>query len=568
MSYNVNTKLRLGGYAMNLTGSDIIMECLLEQDVNTVFGYPGGSIIAVYDSLYKYSDKIKHILTSHEQGAAHAADGYSRSTGKTGVVLATSGPGATNLVTGIATAYMDSIPLVAITCNVSNSLLGKDSFQEIDIISITMPITKHNFLVKKAADIAPTIRKAFEIANSGRPGPVLVDITKDATTDFAEFYSINKEEKCSDLNISDIKNAAKLIKKSKRPLIFAGGGVISADASNELKQLQEIVDCPVTLSLMGLGGFPSNHKAFTGMIGMHGTKTTAFAVQNCDLLIAVGTRFSDRVTCDEETFAKDAKIIHIDIDRAEINKNILADLFIVGNAKDILSKICSELAPMTHTKWMNQIINLKKQTSEYTENDGFNPGNILKSLYQITDGNAIITTDVGQHQMWAAQFYPINLPRHFISSGGLGTMGFGIGAAIGVQIGNPDKRVINISGDGCFHMNMNELSTAVKEKLPIIDIIFNNNSLGMVKQWQKIFFDGRFSHTILDKQTDYDLITKGFGANAYTVKSLKEFEEAVKQSLENKDKPSVINCIIDNEEAVLPMVPNGTPIEKPIINIK
>ena len=558
---------------MLLKGSDIILECLKEQGVDTVFGYPGGSILNVYDSLYKYSGEIRHILTAHEQGAAHAADGYARSTGKVGVVLATSGPGATNLVTGIATAHMDSSPLVAITCNVKTHLLGKDTFQEIDILGITMPVTKHSFLVKKPEDIAPAIRNAFRIATTGRPGPVLIDITSDATELETE-YEYTAPEKADNYIIestkADIKEAISLIKSAERPLIYAGGGIICADAAEELKEFQTLVDAPVTLSLMGLGGFPSDSPAYTGMIGMHGTKTTSLAVKNCDLLIAIGARFSDRVTCNKSTFAKKAKILHIDVDRAEIDKNVISTAYLVGDAKATLSALCGEFKkPLRHKEWMKKIQYWKeKYPLTHSRGKKLTPKCVMDTIYKMTEGDAIISTDVGQHQMWAAQYYKLKRTRQLLTSGGLGTMGFGLGAAIGAKVANPDKTVINISGDGCFHMNLNELSTAVSYRLPVIDIVMNNNALGMVRQWQRMFFDGRFSETTLNKKTDYDMVAKGFGANAYTVRDKDELEGALREALLTKDKPTVINCLIDSDTVVLPMVPSGKSIEEPILKIE
>lgn len=556
---------------MILTGADIVIECLMEQGVDTVFGYPGGSILNIYDSLYRYSDKIKHVLTAHEQGAAHAADGYARSTGKVGVVFATSGPGATNLVTGIATAYMDSIPMVAVTCNVATSILGKDSFQEIDIVGVTMPITKHNFLVKDASEIAPTIRKAFEIAASGRPGPVLIDITKDATGNSCEYEKIIPEQVehyVIDSPASDFTKTIELIEKSERPLIYAGGGIIAANASQALEKFRELTDAPITLSLMGLGGFPASHEAFTGMIGMHGTKATSLAVKDCDLLIAIGARFSDRVTCNINSFARNAKIIHIDADRAEIDKNIKTVQSIVGNANAVLSELNKHLKQQNHTEWMAQIQSWK---SEYplihSTGEAFTPQCVLETLYDYTKGDAIVSTDVGQHQMWTAQFYSIEKPRHFLSSGGLGTMGFGLGAAIGAQIANPDATVINVTGDGCFHMNLQELSTAAKEELPLIEVIMNNNVLGMVRQWQRLFYDKRFSNTTLNKKTNYDMVAEGLGAQAFTVTNKQELENAVSKALKNRKQPTVINCIINEDQNVLPMVPAGHSIEEPILEI-
>ena len=557
---------------MRLKGSDIVVECMLEQGVDTVFGYPGGSILNIYDSLYQYSDRIRHILTAHEQGAAHAADGYARSSGKTGVVFATSGPGATNLVTGIATAYLDSVPLVAITCNVVTPLLGRDSFQEIDIVGVTMPITKHNFLVKQAEDIAPTIRKAFAIAASGRPGPVLVDITKDATADWAEYTrtepaKIDRSRVESDEDGFDA--AVKLLQSAKKPLIYAGGGIIAAGASDELKAFQSLLDAPITLSVMGLGAFPAKDPAFTGMIGMHGTKTTSLAVKECDLLIAVGARFSDRVTCDTKTFAKGAKVLQIDVDRAEIDKNIKTAAHLVGDAKAVLAALNERISQMEHSLWMQQIAAWKAAYPlPQTTGETLTPQCVLEVLHKATHGDAIVTTDVGQHQMWTAQYYSVNEPRHFITSGGLGTMGFGLGAAIGAQVANPSATVINVTGDGCFHMNLNELSTAAKEGLPVIDVVMNNNVLGMVRQWQRLFYDKRFSQTTLDKKTDYDMVSRGLGADAYTVTTRTELTEAICAALSHRNVPAVINCIIDSDATVVPMVPSGKSIEDPILEIE
>lgn len=545
---------------------------MLEQGVDTVFGYPGGSILNIYDSLYRYSDRISHILSAHEQGATHAADGYARSSGRVGVVFATSGPGATNLVTGIATAYMDSVPLVAITCNVNTSILGKDSFQEIDIVGITMPITKHSFLVKKPEDIAATIRKAFTIARSGRPGPVLIDITKDATAAYAEYEHIPQmiePVRRIEATDEDFMYAAQLIKKSKKPLIYAGGGVIAANADKELSDLCRLCDAPVTLTLMGLGAISQDDKAFTGMIGMHGTKATSLAIGESDLLIAVGARFSDRVTCDLESFARNAKVLQIDADRAEIDKNVKTTHSLVGDARAVLSRLCSIVKKQRRPEWMKQIAAWKTEFPPTApQGTALTPENIMDVINRISGNNAIFSTDVGQHQMWAAQHLKIDRPRTFLSSGGLGTMGFGLGAAIGAQVANPDSVVINITGDGCFHMNMQELSTAAKYGLPVIDIVMNNNALGMVRQWQRMFYDGRFSHTTLNKKTDYDTVAKGLGANGYTVCDTNGLESALTAALSDRKSPTVINCIVPSDEVVLPMVPAGHSIEEPILDIK
>ena len=557
---------------MKLTGADIVIECMLEQGVDTVFGYPGGSILNIYDSLYRYSDRITHILTSHEQGAAHAADGYARTSGKVGVVFATSGPGATNLVTGIATAMMDSVPIVAITCNVTTDLLGKDSFQEIDIVGVTTPITKHNFLVKSAEDIAPTIRRAFKIARSGRPGPVLVDITKDATGNMCEFEPEIQDtsvERKIESDENAFKAAIELIESAKRPLIYAGGGVIAAEAAEELKRFRAKIDSPVTLSLMGLGAFPASDKAFTGMIGMHGTKTTSLAISECDLLIAVGARFSDRVTCNIQTFAPNAKVLHIDTDRAEIDKNVKTDNSIIGDAKLVLERLAKTVKQQHHDEWMNKIYEWEGEYPIHKPYDGvFTPQCIMETVNAAIGRDSIATTDVGQHQMWAAQYLMVDRPRKFITSGGLGTMGFGLGAAIGAQVANPDYVVVNITGDGCFHMNMQELATAAKYDLPVIDVIINNNVLGMVRQWQNLFYDKRFSNTTLDKKTDYELVAKGMGANAFTATNKEELEKAMAAAVADRKTPSVINCIIDSDDFVLPMVPAGKSISDPILNIE
>ena len=557
---------------MKLTGADIVIECMLEQGVDTVFGYPGGSILNIYDSLYRYSDRITHILTSHEQGAAHAADGYARTSGKVGVVFATSGPGATNLVTGIATAMMDSVPIVAITCNVTTDLLGKDSFQEIDIVGVTTPITKHNFLVKSAEDIAPTIRRAFKIARSGRPGPVLVDITKDATGNMCEFEPEIQDtsvERKIESDENAFKAAIELIESAERPLIYAGGGVIAAEAAEELKRFRAKIDSPVTLSLMGLGAFPASDKAFTGMIGMHGTKTTSLAISECDLLIAVGARFSDRVTCNIQTFAPNAKVLHIDTDRAEIDKNVKTDNSIIGDAKLVLERLAKTVKQQHHDEWMNKIYEWEGEYPIHKPYDGvFTPQCIMETVNAAIGRDSIATTDVGQHQMWAAQYLMVERPRKFITSGGLGTMGFGLGAAIGAQVANPDYVVVNITGDGCFHMNMQELATAAKYDLPVIDVIINNNVLGMVRQWQNLFYDKRFSNTTLDKKTDYELVAKGMGANAFTATNKEELEKAMAAAVADRKTPSVINCIIDSDDFVLPMVPAGKSISDPILNIE
>lgn len=547
---------------MQLNGAEIVIECLKEQGVDTVFGYPGGAILNVYDELYKHRDEIRHILTSHEQGAAHAADGYARATGKVGVCLATSGPGATNLVTGIATAYMDSIPVVAITCNVGVPLLGKDSFQEIDIAGVTMPITKYSFIVKDVNQLADTIRKAFRIAKMGRPGPVLIDIPKDVTAKKAEYEKENPgvyNREFTHIDEKEIAAAAEMIRVSEKPFIFVGGGAVLSEASKELKEFVEKMDAPVTDSLMGKGAFPGIDPRYTGMLGMHGTKASNYGVSECDLLVVVGARFSDRVTGNTSTFAKNAKILQIDIDPAEMNKNIIIDQGVVGDIKAVLRKLNEVLPQQDHTEWMKKIQDYKeKYPLKY--HDGVLTGPfVVEEIYRQTKGDAIITTEVGQHQMWAAQYYKYKNPRTFLSSGGLGTMGYGLGAAIGAQIGNPDKQVINIAGDGCFRMNMNEIATAAREKLPLIEVIVNNHVLGMVRQWQDLFYEKRYSATVLDDGVDFVKLAEAMGAKGYRVTSQEEFKEAFKEALES-EVPVLIDCIINCDDKVWPMVAPGEAI--------
>lgn len=548
---------------MLLTGADIVVECLLEQGVKTIFGYPGGTILNIYDSLYKYQDKITHILTSHEQGASHAADGYARSTGEVGVCMATSGPGATNLVTGIATAYMDSIPLVAITANVAVPLLGKDSFQEIDIAGVTMPITKHSYIVKKVEDLAPTIRKAFQIAKEGRPGPVLVDITKDVTAATTEFTK-EKIEVIQRRNYtyptSEIKKAIEMIEKSERPFVFVGGGVIAADASLELKEFVEKIDAPVTDSLMGKGAYDGTNPRYTGMLGMHGTKTSNLGVSHCDLLIVIGARFSDRVTGNSSVFARHAKIIHIDVDAAEINKNIPVDLGVVGDAKSILEALNLLLKQQNHPQWLKEIRVLKEQYPLAYNPDILTGPYVIEQIDALTDSNAVICTEVGQNQMWAAQYYHYKRPRQFISSGGLGTMGYGLGASLGAKYGRPDEDVFNIAGDGCFRMNMNELATASRYNIPIIQVVLNNHVLGMVRQWQTLFYDKRYSATVLDDKVDFCKVAEGLGCKAIKVTLKEEVAPAILEALDY-DGPVFIECIIQEDDKVFPMVAPGASIE-------
>ena len=547
---------------MQLTGSEIVIECLKEQGVDTVFGYPGGAILNVYDELYKHQNEIKHILTSHEQGAAHAADGYARATGKVGVCLATSGPGATNLVTGIATAYMDSIPIVAITCNVGVSLLGKDSFQEIDITGITLPITKHNFIVKDVNNLAATIRKAFAIAKKGRPGPVLIDIPKDVTANKAEYVKEKPVAVEPSQNICEtqLDTAVEMIKEAKKPYIFVGGGAILSGASEEVYTFAKKVDAPVTDSLMGKGAFPGTDPLYTGMLGMHGTKTSNYGVSECDLLIVIGARFSDRVTGNAKTFANKAKILQIDIDAAEINKNVLVDAYIEGDIKEVLRRLLEEIPEKKHPQWMEHIQEMKAKYPLNYDHTQLTGPYIIEKLYELTDGDAIITTDVGQHQMWAAQYYKYKEPRTFLSSGGLGTMGFGLGAAIGAKMGRPEKTVVNIAGDGCFRMNMNEIATAVRCGKPLVQIVLNNHVLGMVRQWQTLFYDHRYSHTVLNDAVDFVKISEGMGAKAIRVTKMEEVEPALKEAL-SSDGPVVLDCWIDQDLSVFPMVPAGANID-------
>lgn len=544
---------------MLLTGSQIVAECLIEQGVDTVFGYPGGTILNIYDALYQYQDKIHHILTSHEQGAAHAADGYARSTGKVGVCMATSGPGATNLVTGIATAYMDSTPLVAITANVAVSLLGRDSFQEIDIAGVTMPITKHTFIVKDIKDLAPTIRKAFHIASEGRPGPVLVDITKDVTAakfDFEPIVPEVIEPRKYTYGAQELDQAIKMIEASEKPFIFVGGGAIASDAASELKEFAEKIDAPVTDSLMGKGAYDNTRPRYTGMLGMHGTKASNFGVSQCDLLIVVGARFSDRVTGDTNRFAKDAKIIHIDVDAAEINKNVVVDLGIVGDAKNVLKELNEKLTRQNHPQWLKEIRDLKERYPLSYDDEGLTGPYVIEQIDYLTNSEAIICTDVGQHQMWAAQYFNYRRPRQFISSGGAGTMGFGLGAAMGAKLANPHQTVFNIAGDGCFRMNLNELATLSRYNIPVIQVVMNNQVLGMVRQWQTLFYGQRYSNTILEDKVDFCKVAEGLGCKAIKVTTKEEIASAIKIAMEH-DGPVVIECMIGKDDKVFPMVAPG-----------
>lgn len=546
---------------MQLTGSQVIIECLKEQGVDTVFGYPGGAILNVYDELYKHPE-IRHVLTSHEQGASHAADGYARSTGKVGVCMATSGPGATNLVTGIATAYMDSIPMVAITCNVGVSLLGKDSFQEIDIAGITTPITKYSFIVKDVTKLADTIRRAFSIARKDRPGPVLVDITKDVTANKVEYKRqepVMPKPKEGTFDDTDIEKAIHMITKAKKPYIFVGGGAVLSGASEQLKTFVERVDAPVCDTLMGKGAFDGTSECYTGMLGMHGTKTSNLGVSECDLLIAIGVRFSDRVLGNPKKFAKQAKILQIDIDPAEINKNIIVSHSVIGDVKAVLDKIDEKLEQQRHTEWMEHIADYQKQYPLTYPPVGLSGPYMVEKIYEMAS-DAIIVTEVGQHQMWAAQYFKYKKPRTLLTSGGLGTMGYGLGAAIGAQTANPDKQVINIAGDGCFRMNMNEIATAARYNIPIIQVVINNHVLGMVRQWQTLFYGKRYSQTILNDGVDFVKVAEALGAEGIRVTKKEEVAPAVEKAIA-LGKPVVIDCVIDCDDKVFPMVPAGAPIE-------
>lgn len=547
-----------------LTGAEIVIECLKEQGVDTVFGYPGGAILNIYDALYQHQNEITHILTSHEQGASHAADGYARATGKVGVCLATSGPGATNLVTGIATAYMDSVPVVAITCNVANSLLGKDSFQEIDITGVTMPITKYNFIVKDINRLAKVIRRAFVIAQSGRPGPVLVDITKDvtaATTDY-EYQEPEKIEPQTDtIREEDMERALEMIRKAQKPFIFVGGGAVISNASEELRVFAHKIQAPVADSLMGKGAFDGTDELYTGMVGMHGTKTSNYGITEADLLVVVGARFSDRVIGNASKFAKNAKILQIDIDRAEINKNIKVDASIIGDAKTILRRLNTHLDPINHDEWIAHIERMKDMYPLRYDKNVLTGPFIIQTVNEVTDGDAVIVTEVGQHQMWAAQYYKYKEPRTLITSGGLGTMGYGLGAAIGAKFGRPDKVVVNIAGDGCFRMNMNEVATAARNNLPLIEIVINNHVLGMVRQWQTLFYDHRYSSTILDDKVDFVKFAESMGAVGIRVTKKEEVGPAIEKAIA-LNTTVVLDCQIDCDDKVFPMVPAGAPIEE------
>ena len=545
---------------MVLNGSEIVIEVLKEEGVDTVFGYPGGTILNIYDALYKHKDEIHHVLTSHEQGASHAADGYARSTGKVGVCMATSGPGATNLVTGIATAFMDSVPMVAITANVGISLLGKDTFQEVDIVGVTMPITKHGFIVKNVNDIADTLRRAFKIARSGRPGPVIVDITKNATSDECEYIPKTPvrpdRRKFDHYTDEDLKVVADMINKSEKPFIYVGGGAVISGAYNEVRALAEKIDCPVGDSLLGKGVMDARDPHYTGMIGMHGTKTSNKAVSECDMLLTLGARFSDRVTGNVNTFADKADIIHIDIDDAEVNKNVATDAHIVGDLKDVLTDLLPLIKEKKHKEWNELVDGYKKDFPLSYPEDRLTCQYVLERLDALTDSNAIVSTDVGQHQMWTAQYYKFRSPRQLLTSGGLGTMGYGLGASIGAKVANPERVVVNVAGDGCFRMNCNELMTAARNSLPIIELVIDNRVLGMVRQWQNLFYGKRYSNTILEDETDYCKLAEAMGCESYRIESRDQVDEILKKALEAK-KPVLIDVVIHEDDKVFPMVSPG-----------
>ncbi len=556
---------------MLLSGSKIVVECLKEQGVDTIFGYPGGAVLEIYNALYDVKDEIRHILTSHEQGAAHAADGYARATGKVGVVIATSGPGATNLVTGIATAYMDSVPVVAITGNVSSALLGKDSFQEVDIAGITMPVTKHNFIVKRAEDVAPTIRRAFAIAKSGRPGPVLVDIAKDATINRAEYSPVVPEPvKPVTEYITDeaLAGAVQMIARAKRPFLYVGGGAVISGASDALVEFAERLSTPVGSSLMGLGGFPGDHPQFTGMIGMHGTKTSNICATDADLLVVAGARFSDRVTSKVSTFARKAKVLHIDVDDAEVGKNVRSTGHIIGDLRVVMERLNVLLAKTdlsanetARREWLQQAAENKAKYPISIPDDGaLHGGYVLQRIHELAGDRAILTTEVGQHQMWTALYYPFHETRSLLTSGGLGTMGYGLGASIGAQLGRPDRRVFNIAGDGSFRMNMNELATAAYYRVPIVQVVMNNRTLGMVRQWQTLFYNKHYSQTDLDRGPDFEKLGDAFGVPAFRVDRPEQVDAAIRSALEVQG-PSMIICDIPIDDKVYPMVAPGASIE-------
>ena len=568
---------------MQMTGAEILIQCLLEQGVDTIFGYPGGTILNVYDALYGYTGKIKHILTAHEQGAAHAADGYARSTGKVGVCFATSGPGCTNLVTGIATAHLDSSPVVFITCNVAENLIGKDSFQEVDITGITMPITKSNYLVRDVNKLADIVREAFGIARSGRPGPVLIDILKNVTAEKAEYEPLPLEQhrfhghlgkliqratqdfKAPEPDVADVDTLAEMIRQSSKPLLICGGGVVRGRAHEEFLQFAERIDSPVAVTVMGGGGFRGRNPLTTGMIGMHGSQASNMAVDGCDLLIAVGCRFSDRVALDPASFAKQAKIVHIDIDRSEINKNVRTDHHIIGDAKQVLQMLLERVPQADHTEWKKYVFSFKTETEYTLDGETLTPKQISDTIARLAPMNTIVATDVGQHQMWAIQHFHFDFPGQLLTSGGFGAMGFGLGAAIGAQVGNPDSPVLHITGDGSFRMNCNELATEQYYRLPIITVIFNNGTLGMVRQWQTLIYNKRYSQTTLDRAPDFVKLAEAYGLKGRRVTNVAELEDALKEALERKTG-YIIDCAIDTDEMVRPMVGGGSHITNFIVD--
>mgnify|MGYP001017444473 FL=1 len=547
-----------------LKGAEIVVECLKEQGVDTVFGYPGGAILNIYDALYKNSDAIRHILTAHEQAASHAADGYARASGKVGVCLATSGPGATNIVTGIATAYMDSIPIVAITCNVAKNLLGKNSFQEIDICGVTKPITKANFQVKDGNELADTIRNAFEIAKSGRPGPVLIDITKDVTGDSFEyeFKEISADtDKKIEVNEKDIDELIDLINNSNKPYILVGGGVISSGAAEEVTVLAHKINSPLANTIMARGAFSSYDELYTGMVGMHGTKTSNLGISECDLLIVIGARFSDRIIGNSSKFAVKSNIVHIDIDSSEIGKNVAVYKGIVGDAKEVLKKLNSKLTPKRHDEWIAHINKLKERHPLKYDADKLTGQYVIEVLDRISPEDTIVVTEVGQHQMWTSQFYNFSKPRTFLTSGGLGTMGYGLGAAMGAKVAFPDRLVVNIAGDGCFRMNFNEIATAVRNNIPIVQVVINNHVLGMVRQWQDLYYEKRYSHTTLVDKVDFVKLAEAMGAKAYRITKLEEVVPVLTEAI-NQKEPVVVDCQIDSDIKVFPMVSPGAAISE------
>jgi len=568
---------------MQLTGAQIVLECLLEQKVDVVFGYPGGTILNIYDALCDYSDRIRHVLSAHEQGAAHAADGYARSSGKVGVCFATSGPGSTNLITGIATAYMDSSPVVFITCNVNDVLIGKDAFQEVDITGISMPITKCNYFVSDVNKLADVVREAFAIARSGRPGPVLIDIPKNVTAAKAEYEFLPRSEhksngrlaalikrsshdfKAPEPDEQDINKLVEMINESKKPLLICGGGVVRSRAHKEFLQFAETMDSPVAITLMGAGGFRGSSPLATGMIGMHGSQASNMSVAGCDLLIAVGCRFSDRVALDTKSFAKQAKIVHIDIDRSEINKNVRADHHIIGDAKRALQMLSERVSQQEHSEWKKYVFSFKTETEYEPGGESLTPKQITETIARLAPQDTMVATDVGQHQMWTIQHFHFDYPGQLITSGGFGTMGFGLGAAIGAQVANPDKKVIHMTGDGSFRMNCNELATEQFYKLPIITIIFNNGTLGMVRQWQTLIYNERYSQTTLDRGPDFVKLAEAYGLKGRKAHNVSELEEALKDAL-NSDCGYVIDCAINMDEKVRPMVGGGSHITNFILD--